>query len=241
MDLIAQIGRWIKTKVYSDESEMNQDNLEYKILILGEKGVGKTCFIKRYCKNEFSLEEKPSIEIEAYVKGVRIYNETIKVCIIDTIENILSLERKELYNNTHGVIILYDITKTSTFEKLDKYIIDIKQQISASLPILLIGHKKDLTFLRNIDYEEGIEKANKKFCDFYETTCLDEDSVDKAINYLIAKIYYNNMSESKKKLLKFSYKEDNIQNIIQEEKEEEKEINITKLIEDKEDKDEDKE
>ena len=208
MDLFDKISKWVKLKVYSDESETSNTKFhEYKILILGDKSVGKTSFCNRFCQNEFSLEVKPSTANEAYLKILKLYDETIKLYIIDTIEAVLSNDRKELYNDVKGVIILYDITKLNTFEKIDKWIIDVKQHINPTLPIVLIGHKKDLTFLRNVDYEEGQDKANKTTCDFIETTCLDDDSVDSAIKLITAKIYYQDMPESKKTYLKLSLNE----------------------------------
>lgn len=197
MDLFSKLSSWVKMKIYSENTEQS-NFLEYKILILGDKSVGKTSVCNRFCLNEFSLEIKPSTTCECNVKIVKIFDQIIKLYIIDTIESVLSGDRHDLYSDVRGVIIVYDNTKTQSFEKLDKWLLDVKQRISPDLPILIIGHKKDLTFLRNVDFEEGQEKANKSNCEFLETTCLDDDSIDNAFKILVAKIYYQEMPDTKK-------------------------------------------
>lgn len=202
MDLFSKVSNWVKLKIYSDTSNSNEKCLEYKILVLGDKSVGKSSICNRFCQNEFSLEIKPSITNECYLKIVRLFEESIKLYIIDTTETVLSDDRHNLYSDVKGVIIMYDNTKVVSFEKIDKWILDIKQRISSTLPILLVSHKSDLTFLRNVDYEEGLDKANKNGCEFIETTCLDDDSVDNAFKLLVAKIYYTEMPEQKKNYLR---------------------------------------
>lgn len=207
MDLFNKLSQWIKVKITSENNDTN-NYLEYKILVLGDKSVGKSSICNRFCLNEFSLEIKPSVNCECFVKTVRLFDQYIKLFIIDTVEAILSNDRYELYSDVKGAIIMYDLTKTSTFDKLDKWLLDVKQRINPQLPILVVGHKKDLTFLRNVDYEEGKEKSIKNSCSFLETTCIDEDSVDIAFKTLVAKIYFNDMPETKKQYFRMAIKDE---------------------------------
>ena len=205
MELFSKITDWVKQlKIYSDNVGTDINYEEYKILVLGDKSVGKTSICNRFCQNEFSLEVKPSTAYECYLKIVKLIDDYIKLYIIDTTENILTTNRKEIYADVKGALIVYDLTKTSTFENIDKWILDIKQGINSNLPIMLIGHKSDLIYLRNIDIEEGEDKAKKCDIGFMETSCLDEFSIDNAVKMLVAKIYYNDMPENKKNYLKMS-------------------------------------
>lgn len=207
MDLFKNLNKWLKIKIYSETAE-DTSYLEYKILILGDKSVGKSSFCNRFCLNEFSLEIKPSTNCECYVKTVKLFDQYIKLYIIDTVETILSNDRHELYSDVKGVMVLYDMTKQSNFEKIEKWIIDVKQRINPSLPVMIVGHKKDLSFLRNVDTEEGKEKAEKNSCLFFETSCIDEDSVDLAFKTIVASIYYNDMPESKKSYFRMNLKDE---------------------------------
>jgi small GTP-binding protein len=207
MDLLMKLSQWVKVKITSENND-NTNYLEYKILRLGDKAVGKSSICNRFCLSEFSLEIKPSQNCECYVKTVKLFDQYIKLYLIDTVETILSNDRYELYSDVKGAIIMYDITKAVSFEKLDKWLLDVKQRINPQLPILITGHKKDLTFLRNVDYEEGKEKSIKNFCSFTETSCIDDDSVDIAIKTIVAKIYFNDMPETKKQYFRMAIKDE---------------------------------
>lgn len=208
MELFTKINNWIKINISSETNpEDNKEVSEYKILVLGDKAVGKSSLINSFCVNEFSLEIKPSQNCECYVKIIKLFEQTIKLYIIDTVESVLSSERKELYDDVKGVVVLYDITKNFGFEKIDKWIIDVRQMICPELPILLVGNKKDLTYLRNIDYEEGQEKALKNKCEFLENSSLDILSVDGVFKYLVAMIYFHELPETKKRYFRIAIKE----------------------------------
>ncbi len=210
MNLFNKISKWVKMK-FSDESGEEKDAvIEYKILILGERLVGKSSICNRFALNEFNLEIKPTPFTECYTKYIKLGEETIKVYLIDIDENVMKQDRSYLYADVKGALIVYDVTKSKTFEKLDNWIIDLRQNSSLNIPIVIVGNKSDLSFLKNVDYEEGLEKATNLSCEYTETSCVDTSSVIEAFKLLIAKMYYNDLSESRKNYFKiyFSSSED---------------------------------
>jgi GTPase SAR1 family protein len=88
---------------------------------------------------------------------------------------------------------------------VENWILDLRQNSSLNIPIIIVGNKSDLNFLKNVDYEEGLEKANNLNCEYAETSCVDVDSVKEAFKLLIAKIYYNDLSDSKKNYFKIYF------------------------------------
>jgi small GTP-binding protein len=205
MNLFNKLGKWIKHKLISDSSDMDKDPniLEYKILVLGDKSVGKSSICTRFAINEFNLEIKPTTQFECYTRAVKIIDQIIKIYLIDIDENLMSKgDRTHIYADVKGAVIVYDVTKTKTFEKAENWIIDLRQKTSLNIPIILIGNKTDLTFLKNVDYEEGLDKAETLNCEFMECSCVDINSVRQALQLLIAKIYYSELSEVKKAQLK---------------------------------------
>ena len=184
----------------------NNEILEYKILIVGAHFTGKTSFCQRFALNEFNLEIKSSTQSECYLKTILLLDKEIKVYLIDVLTSLNNLN-EELLKDVKGVIAIYDITKSKSFEFTEKLIKEIRQKIGNIAPIILVGNKNDLKFLRDIDIDEIEEKANLLNCILKEINCVDEDSVHDIIKYLIAKIFYNDLDEFEKENIKNKLKE----------------------------------
>jgi len=195
---LKSIGLVIKYQNNEDLNFSPEENLlEYKILILGDHLVGKSSLCMRFTMNEFNLEIKSSDKFECYVKTVRLFDQTIKVYLIDICDRIKN-QNKLIYNDVKGAILLYDITKNKSFENIENWKDDLVNNCGENVPFILIGNKKDLKFLRNVDNDEAIEKSNNFGCEFFETSCIDTDSVINAIKILIARIFYNDLNETQK-------------------------------------------
>ena len=186
---------------FSKNKKKNNEVIEYKILIIGDRFTGKTSFCLRFALNEFNLEIKSSTQSECYLKTILLLDKEIKVYLIDVINSLNNLN-EELLKNVKGVIAIYDITKLKTFELTEKLIKEIRQKIGNIIPILLLGNKNDLKFLRDIDYDEAEEKANSLNCILREINCVDEDSVHETIKYLVAKIFFNDLDDIEKEKIK---------------------------------------
>jgi small GTP-binding protein len=207
MNLFNKISKWIKMKFNNDDKDNEKDPnlIEYKILVLGERSVGKSSICMRFALNEFNLEIKPTVQPECYTKSIKLSGQNIKIYMIDIDEYVMNNDRNYLYSDAKGVLVVYDVTKSKTFDKVDNWITDFRQNSSMSIPIILVGNKCDLGFLKNVDYEEGLEKANSLNCEFVETSCVDLNSVKDALKLLIAKIYYNDLPETKKNYFKIYF------------------------------------
>lgn len=201
MNIVSDLSKWIKTKLQPSQKD-EDSSMEYKILILGEHEVGKTSVCNRFIMNEFNLEIKPTKESECYTKNIQFFEEKLKVYIVDVDTNVMNTNHSYLYTDVKGAIVLYDVTKHKSFEKIDTWIVDMRQNISNKIPILIVGNKNDLSFLKCVHEIELKEKASALNCDYMETSCTDADSVDKAIKFLVAKMYYLDLPENKQNYLK---------------------------------------
>ena len=183
---------------------LKDDNtLEFKFLILGDKEVGKTSFINKAVNDTFDLEIDSSPEIENYDMELKLGFNKIGVKLIDVATSELSKNHGYIFHNINGAFILYDITKHETFEKVQTYICDIVGNLGSNTPIILIGNKKDLENLREVHESELKELAFQFNCDHSETTCTDENSVLDIVKFMVFKAYYNSLSdEQKEEILK---------------------------------------
>ena len=171
--------------------------------MIGEHTSGKTSFCLKFSKNKFNLEEKPSTQIECYLKTLILFGKEIKIYLIDFNEDLLNKNiSNNFYNDIKGVFALYDSTKIKNFEKTVEIMKKLKEKIGNIIPFLLIGNKTDLKNLKEINLEDAKNKTKKLKCDCNETNCIDENSVNKVVKYFISNVYYNDLDDIEKEKIK---------------------------------------
>ncbi|CAF0820430.1 unnamed protein product [Brachionus calyciflorus] len=107
--------------------------LKIKIISVGNSEVGKSCIIKRYCEKRFVPKYLQTIGIDYGVTKVNLNNRELKVNIFDMSGHVFFHEvRNEFYKDTQGVILVFDVTDRSSFESLDDWINEIKQDLEAN-------------------------------------------------------------------------------------------------------------
>lgn len=162
----------------------------FKIVIIGDSGVGKSNILLRYTKNEFNLESKATIGVEFATKAIIVDNKTIKAQIWDTAgqERFQALT-SAYFRGATGALLCYDITKTSSFEHLEKWAKKLKEFADPNITTLLVGNKSDLAELRTVKKEDGEVYAQQNNMAFLEISALDSTNVDLAFQKLITAIY----------------------------------------------------
>ena len=164
-------------------------DMMFKILLLGDSGVGKSSLLLRYTKNQFSADMRSTIGVEFGVKFIKIDNLQLKVQIWDTagMERYRSLT-SAYYKGAKGVIIVYDICRKKSFENIDKWIDDFKSKADEDSVILVIGNKSDLKEKREVNSEEAKLKSERNKMAFMETSAKNNDNVHKAFFTLFTEI-----------------------------------------------------
>ncbi|AJV60220.1 Ypt6p [Saccharomyces cerevisiae YJM1399] len=134
---------------------------KYKIVFLGEQGVGKTSLITRFMYDTFDDHYQATIGIDFLSKTMYLDDKTIRLQLWDTAgqERFRSLIPSYI-RDSRVAIIVYDITKRKSFEYIDKWIEDVKNERGDENVILcIVGNKSDLSDERQISTEEGEKKA----------------------------------------------------------------------------------
>ena len=198
------IKNLIENITTGDENNNNKSNniIEYKILVIGERLTGKSSICLRFCLNEFNLEIKPSSNTECYLKTLLLFDKEIKLYLVDMDISNVNNQKEGLFKDVSGLLLIFDITKQKSFEKIDDFLKVAKEKVGNNIPTMLIGNKNDLKFLRNVDFEEATDKAAALGADFRETNCIEKEAVKEAVMYLVAKIYYNELDERQKEEVK---------------------------------------
>ena len=170
---------------------LNEDSdIIFKILMLGDSEVGKSCFLMRYSDNVFVENYITTIGLDYKLKTIKLDSgKVIKVQLWDTAgQDKYRTIAKNYYKGSHGILLLYDITKISSFENIREWIQDIRQEVSPKSIIFLIGNKIDLTDQRKISKEQGEELAEEFKIPFFEASAKSGENVDEVFKALYEKI-----------------------------------------------------
>lgn len=148
---------------------MSHDFL-FKLLIVGESGVGKTCMLLRFADDKFEETFLSTIGVDFKVKEIDCEGKKIKLQIWDSagqerFRNITS----SYYRNCHGIIIVYDITRHDTFAKVKEWIDEVRKFVPTA-PLLLVGNKADLEDQRQVTTAEAEELAKSQGLVLLETS-----------------------------------------------------------------------
>jgi small GTP-binding protein len=163
--------------------------LEYKIVVLGSGGVGKSALTVQFVQGIFVEKYDPTIE-DSYRKQVEVDGQQCMLEILDTAGTEQFTAMRDLYmKNGQGFVLVYSIIAPSTFNDLP----DLREQILRvkdmdDVPMVLVGNKCDLTDQRAISTEQGDSLAKKFNCVFLESSAKTKINVEQIFFDLIRQI-----------------------------------------------------
>ena len=159
------------------DDEQNLKLVEYKIILVGDSGVGKTSILKKFINNEFNEDIKCTINIDFFSKSIKIdKNLYTKLEIYDTAgqEKYRSLIKK-YYQGTDGIILVFDLTNENSFNKLKSWINEVSDNTEKA-QIILVGNKADL-IERKIDEETAENFAKQRDMKYIETSAKEGTNI----------------------------------------------------------------
>ncbi len=150
----------------------------FKFIIVGDSSVGKSCLLTRFSDGQYNRNFETTLGVDFGSKMISINDKTIKLHIWDTAgqETFKSITRS-YYRGAAGVILVYDITKKSSFENLTSWVNDIKTMNSNNIPIIIVGNKSDLSTRREIASTDLEKYASENGYLFKETSVLSNTNV----------------------------------------------------------------
>ena len=172
----------------ADDSE-NYEQL-YKIIIVGDSGVGKSNILGRYINNIFKQDTKSTVGVEFASKKIKANGVNIKLQIWDTAgqERYRSIT-SAYYRGSKGCFIVYDISSLQTFESVEKWYEEVLKSGEKDISVILIGNKCDLENERKVTVEMGENKARNLNCPFFETSALNNIHIEDVFQSIAENIY----------------------------------------------------
>ena len=149
-----------------------------KILIIGDSFVGKTSLLLKYCDGQFPETHMATIGVEFKDKTIKLNGREIKLQIWDTSgqERFRSITQN-FYRNADGIIFVFDVTKTETFNHIKDWLLDAQVEDS-DIKRILVGNKTDLAENRVIDKAKMESFAETKKMKSFETSAKNGSNVD---------------------------------------------------------------
>ena len=183
---------------------MNKDDEQYNftIVIIGEKGVGKTSILYKYINKNKLIQTTLSNQFE--FKNTTLDGKKVKITLIDTSgqEQFLSIT-KSVFHQADGFIIVFDLNNEISFDNILYWFYQIKNTVDIKdTEILMIGNKNDLERKVSLERIHNFEKMNNLGIDyiFHETSALTGNGIEESLQILIEKLikhYENNKKNNK--------------------------------------------
>ena len=167
------------------------EDIVYKVLLLGDSTVGKTCFLLRYCDKTFQDAHLSTIGLDYRLKSMTLKNKkNIKLQIWDTAgQDRFRAITKNYYKGANGIILIYDVTNLQTFENVKNWITQIREEANKNVVIFLAGNKADLPEeSRAVQKEDGQKMAEEYNMPFQETSAKEGINVNETFQELVEKI-----------------------------------------------------
>lgn len=162
----------------------------FKVVLIGDSGVGKSNLLSRFTKNEFSLESKSTIGVEFATRTINVDNKMIKAQIWDTAgQERYRAITSAYYRGAVGALLVYDITRHITFENVERWLKELKDHTDANIVVMLVGNKSDLQHLRAVSTEDGQSFAERESLYFIETSALESTNVEHSFQQVLTQIY----------------------------------------------------
>jgi small GTP-binding protein len=146
-------------------------DLSFKLIIVGDSGVGKSCLSIKASRNYFEDFYSPTVGFEFLTFNVKIEDKTVKLQIWDTCgQEVYRSLISSFYRSASLAIVVYSIEDENSFNNIEKWLNDIKTQSSPDVKIFLIGNKADLDDKRKITREQGEKFSNEHKISFFTET-----------------------------------------------------------------------
>lgn len=161
----------------------------YKVVLLGDSGVGKTSLLLRYCENTFDTNFVSTIGIDFKVKTVLVDGKKVKLQIWDT----AGQERFRYITTSYlrgamGVILVYDITNLQSFENIARWQDTILKSNNGGIPIVVAGNKCDCFNTRAVNQDQVNKLTTTSGIPCFETSAKTGNNVQEVVEALIKEI-----------------------------------------------------
>lgn len=158
----------------------------YKILLIGDAAVGKTCISNRFTRDEFTHRTIHTIGVDFAVQSLEIEGRMIKAQIWDT----AGQEKYRAITNAYfrgaaGALLVFDLTSKDSFEGLSRWMKELREHAVPDICVVVVGNKVDLVDQRAVTREHATAFCAEHCCSYLETSAAENTNITQAFTMLL--------------------------------------------------------
>uniref|UniRef100_A0A3Q4A8J3 Ras-related protein Rab-15 n=1 Tax=Mola mola TaxID=94237 RepID=A0A3Q4A8J3_MOLML len=173
-----------------------QYDVLFRLLLLGDSGVGKTCLLCRFTDNEFHPSHISTIGVDFKMKTLLIDGIKVRIQIWDTAgQERYQTITKQYYRRAQGIFLVYDITSERSFQHIMKWASDVDEYAPDKVQKILVGNKSDEVDKRQVATEQGVKLAKAYGMDFFETSAFTNQNITETFTRLAEQVLAANKKD----------------------------------------------
>jgi len=189
----------LNCQILSDD--FSNFDLSFKIILVGDSGVGKSCLSIKASRNYFEDFYSPTVGFEFLTFNVKVEDQNIKLQIWDTCgQEVYRSLISSFYRSASLAIIVYSIDSEESFSNIEKWLNDIKSQSNPNIKIFLIGNKADLEDKRQVTKENGENFFKQNNLSYFSETSAKTGFNVQNVFIEVAKVLYKEHEEIKNRI-----------------------------------------
>ncbi|XP_034032355.1 ras-related protein Rab-8B-like [Thalassophryne amazonica] len=164
----------------------------FKLLLIGDSGVGKTCLLFRFSEDSFNTTFISTIGIDFKIRTIELEGKRVKLQIWDTAgQERFRTITTAYYRGAMGIMLVYDICNEKSFENIKNWIRNIEEHASSDVEKMILGNKCDMTDRRQVSKDRGEKLAIDYGVKFLETSAKSSLNVEEAFYTMGRDILHN--------------------------------------------------
>ncbi|XP_024137670.1 ras and EF-hand domain-containing protein homolog isoform X2 [Oryzias melastigma] len=190
-----------ETSINEESAPSTPDRL-FKVVLVGNSSVGKTCFLRRFCDDSFHPGTCATVGVDYSVKTLTVDNSQVALQLWDTAgqERYRSIT-KQFFRKADGVVVMYDVTAEQSFTAVRHWLTSVKETATEDIPIMLLGNKTDKEAERKVERSMGERLAKDCELRVFECSAFSGHNVLESMVYLARVLKEQEDQEKEKTVL----------------------------------------
>lgn len=161
----------------------------FKLLLIGDSGVGKTCVLFRFSEDAFNATFISTIGIDFKIRTIELDGKKIKLQIWDTAgQERFHTITTQYYRQAMGIVLVYDVTNEKTFNNITNWLRNIEENAKEDVEKIIVGNKTDLESQRRVSTEKAQKMAIEYGIKLIETSAKSNMNIESVFTELAMQI-----------------------------------------------------
>lgn len=157
----------------------------FKLLLIGDSGVGKTSILFKFSEDTFSPAFISTIGIDFKIRTIEVDGKKIKLQVWDTAgQERFRTITTAYYRGAMGIMLVYDVSNLKSFENISNWIRNIEMHATQDVELMILGNKCDIADKRQVSKEKGEQLALQHSIKFMETSAKATINIEEAFTTL---------------------------------------------------------